>query len=83
MWRSTKLPAGMDTEPVAVHAPADGVQARVVSAMLAEDVPRRSVTVMLPDWWDATSSSVAVHAFATQARTASVSDVAALVELRA
>ena len=48
MRRSTKLPAGMKTEPVAGQEPADGVQVSAVSCMVVPEVPRRSVTVTAP-----------------------------------
>lgn len=84
MRRSTKLPAGMETEPSAGQEPAlDGVQASVVSAIVVAEAPRRRVTVMFPLWRDWTSNSVAVQALGIQARTASLSVVEALGELSA
>ena len=81
--RSTKLPAGMETEPIAVQVPPEGPQDSGVAAIVVEELPRRSVTVMLPLWWDWTSSSVAVQPLGIQARMASLSVVAALGELSA
>ena len=83
MRRSTKLPAGMATEPSAGQEPAEGVQESAVSCMVVPEAPRRSVTVMAPVWLDFTSSSVAVQACGIQARTESLSLVAALGELSA
>ena len=51
MRRSTKLPAGMATEPSAGQEPVvEGVQASAVSCMVVPEVPTRSVTVMAPLW---------------------------------
>ena len=83
MMRSTKLPAGMETEPSAGQESAEGLQVSAVLAIVVPEVPTRRVTVIAPLWWEATSSSVAVQACGIQARTESLSVVDALGELSA
>lgn len=65
MLKSTKLPAGIETLPLAVQEPPEAAeQVRAVSARLP-GAPVRKVTEIVLDCIEYTFSAVAVHATGT------------------
>src|SRR5208283_3025155 len=70
MIRSTKLPAGTVSLPVAEHElPVVAEQVRSVLLVMLPGVPIRSVTVIVPPCSEKTLSAVAVQPVGTHVRT--------------
>jgi hypothetical protein len=77
--KSTKFPAGIDTEPSAGQLPlVPGEHFSAVSDIAAGVPPARSVTVIFPDCSELTSSRVAVHPSGIHASTLAPSLATAL-----